>query len=356
MSIKYDFISRSVGSVSTHNFDWDLEIYFKAKRRPGQYLPCYDVLSEILFDIAISASEELGYQIARCGARGDHRARLIAISVEELPTLPAGIRSDWRDMYGPSWRSGVESESFVTFRTVVTFSQTHSNDCLSLRLKSDFQSAIARGLTMRLLLSNNTFLPYCNVRATTRSEHGGLFAYSGKLPERAAEPEAFGFHESGLHPVGGLTKLNDPWIKTVKQGGPHLRLRAQFTLNSLSQLVGGIEASEALLETLISFGYQVGMLQTGKGYPAPIAHLRETCIAEAFTFRACTHQINVFVSLPLSDSKSLNQAQRRKLRFFVDKDIRRTFGLTSQERELPRPYTHAVLNNLFVDQFKSWEV
>lgn len=366
-STRYDFVSRSIGSVPTHAFDWDLEVYFDSRIYPGQCVTQYDFLSRTLFDVAISASEELGHQIARCGANGDHRARLIAISVEEIDSFPNDVRLQREMKYRASWMSRPQSRSLRTFRAVVTISQTHSNSYLSSRLEEDFQSAVAADLSADLIKSANILNPFCLVCSSPRSEHGALARYSGELPKRVSEPDAFGFHESGLCASFGETSFEDPWMKANKDTGFFLHLRAQFSLHSLSRMAGGVEASEVLLETLISFGYQLALIKRGKNSIPLRAHLRQRCMADVYVNNlvqvlkeqgemVSSPQANVSIYLPLDRSQSLNQAQRNKLRFFVDKDIRYTFGLTLDELRFPRPYMHALLNNLFVDQLKWWEV
>lgn len=364
---KYDFISRSIGSVSTHDFDWDLEVYFDSWIDLNQHVTYYDVLGEILFDVATSTSEELGHQIARCGANGDHRARLIAIAVEEVSDLPPDVKVKREAMYGSPQKSGRGFWQRRTFRAVVTISQTHSNSYLSSRLEEHFQLAVASELPINLIRSTNMLHPFCVVRSTSRSEHGALVSYGDELPKRADEPDAFGFHESGFHASFGKTSLEDPWWRLNKDEGSLLRLRAQFTLHSLSRREGGIEASEVLLETLISFGYQLALVKKG-GNSVPFrAHLRERCIADVHVSKLTqllkkrsntdsAPQVDVSIYLPVYGVDSLNQAQRNKLRFFVDKDIRHTFGLTPSELKSPRPHTQALLNNLFINQLKWWEV
>jgi hypothetical protein len=366
-STKYDFVSRSIGSVPTHAFDWDLEVYFDSRIYPGQYATKYDCLSRILFDVAISASEELGHHIAQCGAGGDHRARLVAISVEEVSSLPDEVRLQRDMMYGGSWRSGPQLRPLRTFRAVVTISQTHSNSHLSSLLEEDFQSAVAADLSINLIKSANMLAPFCLVCSSSRSKHGALVNYGDELPKRISEPDAFGFHESGLHASFGETSLEDPFKKANKNTGFFLHLRAQFALHSLSRLTGGVEASEVFLETLISFGYQLALVKRGKSSVPFRACLRERCVGSVYVDplvrilkgqgeAGSPPQANVSIYLPLDRSQSLNQAQRNKLRFFVDKDIRHTFGLTPDESKSPCPHMQALLNNLFVDQLKWWEV
>lgn len=362
-SARYDFISRSIGSVPTHAFDWDLEVYFDARINPGHCVTQYDILRRLLFDVAISTSEELGHQIARCGANGDHRARVIAISVEEVSSLPDDVKLQRAMMYGAFRKNPLR-----TFRAVVTISQTHNNSYLSSRvLGEDFQSTVAANLSTNLIKSTNILSPFCLVCSSPRSEHGALANHGNELPKRVSEPDAFGFHESGLHASSGETSLEEPWEKANKNTGSFLHLRAQFTLNSSSRLVGGVAASEVLLETLISFGYQLALVKRGKNSVPFRARLRERCVADVYVNTlvqvlkgqgeaGSPPQANVSIYLPLDRNQSLNQAQRNKLRFFVDKDVRYTFGLTSDELRSPHPYMHALLNNLFVNELKWWEV
>jgi len=355
----YDFVSRSIGAVPTHEFDWDLDIYLDVSGQEQIDSNPYHLHREVLFRVAVAASDELGFLIAQCGMKGECRARLIAISVEELDVTDY-IYTNWQENYdlAPSFRSDVQKAR--AFRVVVTISQTVCNDVLSEQLDRNFKAKFLDRLSASLAMSRDITYPYCETRPFNRSRHLIPSLNAGTLLERARDPKKFGFHESGNPSLSGLTLFETPWLKTKIKESSFLRLKAQFTLQSSPQDVWGVGASEVLLETLISFSYQLGLLKASVGCPS--SSLRAIEFARASTeisrripvdreHGTYAPQVDVSILLPLDMDLSLNQAWRNKLRFFVDKDIRKTFGLTSRELELPHPHMHALVHNVFLKQF-----